>query len=484
MKEQIQLIAVSLLRASPDNCRAIVTKGANWESFAASIQESGIQIPLLVRECKDQAKGEFEIIAGHRRLQAARQLNLETVPCIVKACTDEETGEIRVIENLQRLDLTPLEEAAQVDVLVEQGYGAKAIALKIGKSLSWVLQRVKLAKIKPALAKKVADWNIASLLTLALFDELEQEMVFKRYSHYAGGPGAKEIGDYWFQCSRDLRKAAWKLDEDLAPQPCSKCSQRTGHNPDLFGSSLKEREDRCLNVGCWNKKVELKAAELAKAKPRPIVTTEYSEAPKSVAGQAVKRVFDAVTKQKKGYVEAISADTGKLVYVQKHDVEEAKKSDVAADGTKPKKNLKQKQAALDLRRWKELASEYAAQWEKHVTIDKLTDRFGSELNDVLLMMAQFFGVSNTARHQSTRKPMITEMNITTVIGKVTLMTLLDQMEVRYGFFNPINMLKPGKDNTVRIEELKCIQKIMGLDQEAEWARICKEIPDPKSWAKK
>jgi ParB family chromosome partitioning protein len=100
-----------------------------------SILEQGVIQPLLVRNLDDS----YELIAGERRLRAAKQANLTHVPVFVKNLTDEQALEVAIIENVQREDLNPLEEADAYHRLVtEFDYTQEMVAKKIGKNRSTI----------------------------------------------------------------------------------------------------------------------------------------------------------------------------------------------------------------------------------------------------------------------------------------------------------------------------------------------------------
>jgi ParB family chromosome partitioning protein len=85
---------------------------AKLEELAQSIRQGGILQPLIVRKSRQNAADKpFVLIAGERRLRAARQAGLEVVPCIVRDATDQQMMEWAVVENIQREDLNPLERA-------------------------------------------------------------------------------------------------------------------------------------------------------------------------------------------------------------------------------------------------------------------------------------------------------------------------------------------------------------------------------------
>jgi len=101
-------------------------------ALTSSVAASGIVQPLLVRPV---APGEFELIAGERRLRAAREAGLERVPVIVRDPAEEERLQQALIENMVREDLNPVEEARACDALVrELGLSKQDVAKRIGRS--------------------------------------------------------------------------------------------------------------------------------------------------------------------------------------------------------------------------------------------------------------------------------------------------------------------------------------------------------------
>src|SRR6266478_4318257 len=90
----------------------------NLEELAASMRTQGILAPLLVRELEES---KYEVVAGARRLRAAKLAELKTVPVRVVKLTDAESIEAQCVENLQREDIHPLEEALGFKSLLELG---------------------------------------------------------------------------------------------------------------------------------------------------------------------------------------------------------------------------------------------------------------------------------------------------------------------------------------------------------------------------
>lgn len=140
------------------------------EELAESIREHGIIQPLIVSE--EPELDRFVLIAGERRLKAARLANLDSVPVILRAATEQQRLEIALIENIQRSDLTPLETAEAYRHLNETfNLSHETIAQRVGKSRVTVTNSLRLLKlteqVRIALAEgKISEGHARALLGL------------------------------------------------------------------------------------------------------------------------------------------------------------------------------------------------------------------------------------------------------------------------------------------------------------------------------
>lgn len=118
---------------------------AALEELAASIRESGLVQPILVRPI---AGGRHQIIAGERRWRAAKQVGLTAVPVMVRDVPDDRLLEMALVENIQRQELSPLEEAQAYQKLLEAlRLTQEELAKKLGKDRSTVANSVRLLRL-------------------------------------------------------------------------------------------------------------------------------------------------------------------------------------------------------------------------------------------------------------------------------------------------------------------------------------------------
>jgi ParB-like chromosome segregation protein Spo0J len=304
MPAQIERVNLGLLHASPTNPRKHFDAEALAE-LASSIEEHGVQMPLLARPSKLEA-GKYEIVAGERRYRAstmlvtmlpermelagedearvARLLELQAarmeVPVIVKDLDDATVLELQLIENLQRQDLTALEEARGYERMLdlpERGYTPARIALKIGKSVNTVLYKLKMLRAPVALqealeAGKVGERHL--VLVARVPGEKAREEIAKRILHgdYDYDSDSREplsVRATLMIINRDycasLKGVPWKLeDADMVPEAgaCATCPHfarfAAEQDSDLaaeLGNGRGQTDPlTCLNPGCAKRK--------------------------------------------------------------------------------------------------------------------------------------------------------------------------------------------------------------------------------------
>ena len=142
--------------------------------LAQSIRENGLIQPIVVREVGNEA---YEIIAGERRYRAMLMIGKVEVPCIVTTATDEASASIALIENIQREDLNPIEEAnAYRQILKTQGMTQKKLAQQIGKSQSFVANKIRLLELPERALSTLAQGKITERHARALLTVDDEEL--------------------------------------------------------------------------------------------------------------------------------------------------------------------------------------------------------------------------------------------------------------------------------------------------------------------
>jgi ParB family chromosome partitioning protein len=128
------------------------------DELAASIREHGILQPLIVSPASN---GRYTLIAGERRLQAAKKAGLRSVPVIMRQASDRQLLELALIENVQRADLGPLEEAEAYHHLVKDfGLSQEQVADRVGKSRVAVTNTLRLLGLSPRVKQALVDNKI------------------------------------------------------------------------------------------------------------------------------------------------------------------------------------------------------------------------------------------------------------------------------------------------------------------------------------
>ncbi len=248
------------------------------EELAASFKAQGVLAPLLVREL-DETK--YEVVAGARRLRAARLAELRTVPVRVVKLSDAEAIEAQVTENLQREDIHPLEEALGFKSLLELGepYTIAYIAARAGKSEAYVCGRIRLADLVPSVAEAFLKDRITighALLIAKLPAPQQQEAFNAAFRSMWTSEGNTQILvpvrelAAWIESNILLQLASApfdKQDETLvtAAGSCMGCPKRTGFNKLLFADVHK---DSCTDPQCFRAKLDAHVAKMLESKPQ------------------------------------------------------------------------------------------------------------------------------------------------------------------------------------------------------------------------
>lgn len=150
------------------------------EELKGSIKKHGIIQPIVVRKI---ANG-YEIVAGERRLKAAKEIGLKKIPAIIKSINNEKSLEIALVENIQREDLNPVEQANAFKRLIDEfKLTQQELAEATGKSRALVTNTIRLLKLNPEIQKNISEGKISfghAKLLLSIEDEEVQKAVCDR----------------------------------------------------------------------------------------------------------------------------------------------------------------------------------------------------------------------------------------------------------------------------------------------------------------
>ena len=167
---RFEQIPISAIRPNVNQPRRSFPE-AGIKELSASIRGVGILQPLVVRP----TEGGFEIIAGERRLRAAKEAGLESVPVLIRQAEESESMELALVENLQRENLNPLETAAAYQALVDGfGLSREQLALRMGKSRAAVTNTLRLAQLPASIQELLRDGKLTEGHARALLS-LEDE---------------------------------------------------------------------------------------------------------------------------------------------------------------------------------------------------------------------------------------------------------------------------------------------------------------------
>ncbi|WP_294602215.1 nucleoid occlusion protein [uncultured Lactobacillus sp.] len=228
--KQIQDIELSKIKPNSFQPRHQFSEESIHE-LASTLDKDGLLQPIVVRE----KEGNYEIIAGERRLRAAKQLAWAKIPAIVNNMDDSQAASLALIENLQREDLNPIDEAQAYSNLMKlNNLTQTTLAQNIGKSQSYVANKLRLLKLTPKVQSYLASGEISPrhgrcLVGLSekdqgrVLDEIlannlnvsDTEKIVKNVEQYFAG---KKVKDKEKEQAEQTRRAANRIPKDLKVQ--------------------------------------------------------------------------------------------------------------------------------------------------------------------------------------------------------------------------------------------------------------------------
>lgn len=156
-------VRVDLIVSNPQQPRTVIDQGA-LDELTQSVREHGIIQPLLVSEMPQfGGRMGYQLIAGERRLRAAKAAGLERVPVTVRETTPQQLLELAIIENVQRADLSALEEAQAYRRLSDEfGLTQQEVAQRVGRSRTAVANMMRLLELPEEIRASLARGEITS----------------------------------------------------------------------------------------------------------------------------------------------------------------------------------------------------------------------------------------------------------------------------------------------------------------------------------
>jgi ParB/RepB/Spo0J family partition protein len=298
--ETIRDIALDQLHESPFNPRRTFT---GIDELAANIVAEGrIHQPILVRPRSDGAG--FEIVFGHRRVRAARFVDLASAPCMVRDMTDAQSRSAQVAENVQRVDVHPLEEAEGfMSMMQNDGLSAEDLIAKFGKSRTHIYNRLKLLDAGPALrdAYLANEFGTEAAQLIARLPSIgyqEKALEYIRQDAQARLAAGGKASHRTIQAllsekfSLDLREAVFDVaDADLLPEAgsCADCWKRSGNAPefadiveldgkgnDRASASVPGGADVCTDPDCFAQKKKVHLLRVVPRAPKATVAAAPS----------------------------------------------------------------------------------------------------------------------------------------------------------------------------------------------------------------
>lgn len=159
LAQRITVLRIERIHPNPANIRADL---GDLTEIAASIRQHGILQPLVVTP-HPEIPAIYQVLAGHRRLAAAKKAGLDAVPAIVRhGITDDGALELMLVENCQRADLNPMEKAEAMAALINRGYTQTEVAKRTGITASTVSYYLNLIALAPETQARVRDGAISA----------------------------------------------------------------------------------------------------------------------------------------------------------------------------------------------------------------------------------------------------------------------------------------------------------------------------------
>jgi len=228
--EEITRVKTSQVKPSPYQPRTEFNK-ERQEELIASIKEKGFLQPIIVR----RIEGGYELIAGERRLRAAKALHIEEIPAILKNVKNEDALVISIMENIQREELNALEEAQAFNKLINEfNFTQDIVAQSVGKDRTTVSNYLRLLKLPKEIQKSISsgELTMGHARALLALDDLSAQM--KMYQDILSGNLSVRVVENLIKAQTKSKKSARKISG----------SERK----DQYVAALEEELQHCLGT--------------------------------------------------------------------------------------------------------------------------------------------------------------------------------------------------------------------------------------------
>lgn len=163
-QQRVMLISVNEIRPNPHQPRTGFSD-SDLRQLSESIRQNGIVQPLTVRQRGDH----YELIAGERRLRAAKLAGLREVPCILMDVSERNSAILALVENIQRENLGFFDEAAAIEKLITYyGMTQEYAAMRLGKAQSTIANKVRLLRLTPPERERILQNDLTERHARAL----------------------------------------------------------------------------------------------------------------------------------------------------------------------------------------------------------------------------------------------------------------------------------------------------------------------------
>ncbi|HOD59626.1 MAG TPA: ParB/RepB/Spo0J family partition protein, partial [Candidatus Syntrophosphaera sp.] len=178
-KAHLSTLPVDQIKSNPLQPRLVIDDESIVE-LAESIKANGIIQPIIVNKT---ARSEYELIAGERRLRAAKLAGLDSVPVVIRSVDKKEQLQLAIVENIQRKDLDPIEEANAYQTLVEDfSLTHQEIAQMVGKDRPTISNCIRLLKLPLEIQAMVSEGKLSSGHARAILSiEPEYQVLFAQH---------------------------------------------------------------------------------------------------------------------------------------------------------------------------------------------------------------------------------------------------------------------------------------------------------------